>query len=262
MYIIKLGVFFKDQIKYEKILGILPLVTTITNLILERIFATGNGRHFNEESRMVLIKLNKKYFYITVTIISLSVCIGTLVLISHFSGFNKNIDVISAEIEFKVNYLIEENHNIDSYASIKNARLILVDDKNGKIITTGLTDENGVLKTNITVRKDLRFNEKNMGTITVIAVADGFNETIHFNIPINEHASLASGDSIMLYPFVPGKRNEPHFEYAHFHRFTVFEMLDYYAGLIGLERQSVAEDGDTPPWSPKIRNNKKSQRLF
>ncbi|HEX9059294.1 MAG TPA: hypothetical protein VF941_03870, partial [Clostridia bacterium] len=222
-------------------------------------FPTGNGRHIYEERRMVLIKINKKYFYII--ILGLLICIGTLVSSSYFSVFNKNIDVINAEIEFKVNYFIEENHNINSCTSIKNARLILIDDKSGKIITTGLTDENGVWKTNITVMKDLRFTEKNMGTITVIAVADGFNEAMHFNMPVNEHAPLVSAYSIMLYPFVSGKRNEPHFEYAHFHRFTVFEMLDYYAGLIGLERQPIVEDGDTPPWSPKIRNNVKKPNV-
>jgi hypothetical protein len=33
-------------------------------------------------------------------------------------------------------------------------------------------------------------------------------------------------------------------------------MLDYYAGVIGLEKQTVYKKGEGPPWSPKLKGNR------
>lgn len=104
----------------------------------------------------------------------------------------------------------------------------------------------------MTVSRDARFKQKNIGTVTTITVSDGFNETIHFSISANEYAPHASGDFIVLRPINPKGRNEPSFDTTHLHRFTVFEMLDDYAKMIGLERQPVIQE-EIPQWSPRVK---------
>lgn len=87
------------------------------------------------------------------------------------------------------------------YVPIKNARIILINDINGNIIKTGITDKNGTWKTKITVNRDLKFKDRKMGTITTIAVANGYNETIHFNVPVNELGEhFTSRERIILIP--------------------------------------------------------------
>lgn len=89
--------------------------------------------------------------------------------------------------------------------------------------------------------------------MTTITVADGFNETIHFNVSVNEFGTLQSSDLIILHAINPSGRNELYFEGARFHRLTVFEMLDYYAKKIGLVRQPFFNNYETPPWSSKFK---------
>lgn len=172
---------------------------------------------------------------------------------------NLNASIVKSDIEFHVEYIKEEkagtfNYAVDDilYIPLKNARIIIIDNVSGEIVKSGFTDKNGIWKTNIKVNKDPRFKNKEIGSVTTITVADGFNETVHFNTTINEFDTFTSSDRIILHVINPKGRNEPNFEGARFHRFTVFEMLDYYAELMGLTRQP-AFNYETPPWCPSIR---------
>ena len=163
-------------------------------------------------------------------------------------------------MEFKIKYIKEEkeglfNYSLDniSYMPLSDAQVIVIDNISGEIITSGFSDNKGIWKTDVTVNKDPKFINKELGTVTTITVADGFNETIHFNVSVNEFGTLQSSDLIILHAINPSGRNEPHFEGARFHRFTVFEMLDYYAKKIGLVRQPFFNNYETPPWSSKFK---------
>lgn len=118
---------------------------------------------------------------------------------------------------------------------ISNARIIVVNSL-GEIIGTELTNSQGEANIPVTVQKDPRFPMKNMGEVTVIAVADGYNEYVDFSVPINELNDNTGRVFIPLWNIDPTRRNEPQFINGNFHRFTVFEMLDYYAHKIGLKR--------------------------
>ncbi|WHY01953.1 hypothetical protein [Neobacillus sp. DY30] len=139
---------------------------------------------------------------------------------------------------------------------INNARLVVINSL-GKIIATELTNSKGEVKIPVTVPKDPRFPMKNMGEVTIIAVANGYNEHINFSVPINEFNDNTGRVSIPLRQIDPNRRNEPQFLNGSFHRFTVFETIDYYAKKIGLKRQNIKEDFIAPtPWGPELSTNK------
>ena len=94
---------------------------------------------------------------------------------------------------------------------------------------------------------------KNLGEVTVIAVANGYSEQINFNVPINEFNDNTGRVFVPLSNIDPKKRNEPQFLNGSFHRLTVFEMLNYYAEKLGLSRQNIKEDSISPaPWGPDL----------
>jgi len=138
---------------------------------------------------------------------------------------------------------------------IKNSRVIVINSL-GKIIATTLTDFNGEANIPVTVFRDKRFPLKNMGEVTVISVADGYNEYINFSVPINEHFDRKGRVSIYLRKIDSKRRNEPRFINGDYHRFTVFEMLDYYAKELGLTRQKINDPSINPePWGPELNIN-------
>jgi hypothetical protein len=107
------------------------------------------------------------------------------------------------------------------------------------------------LKIPLIVERDPRFPTKRMGTITVITVANGYNEHVEFNVSVNEFDNKTGMAFIVLEPLKSGQRNESTFNVA-FHRFTVFETLDYYAKKIGLTKQKVPADIMATPWGPNL----------
>lgn len=120
----------------------------------------------------------------------------------------------------------------------------------------GLTDIKGEWRVKINIPIDPRFPIKKMGEVTVITVADGFNEYIKFNLPVNEHGDGAGRATVVLRPIKPDNRNEPSFD-AEFHRFTVFGMLDYYAKEVGLVKQKQIQGAEgfgevDMPWSATL----------
>jgi hypothetical protein len=136
---------------------------------------------------------------------------------------------------------------------IRNARIIVINSL-GEIIGTELTNSEGEAKIPVLVHKDPRFPMKNMGEVTVITVANGYNEHINFSVPINEFNDNAGSIFVLLWNIDPNRRNEPQFLNGSFHRFTAFEMLDYYAKKIGLKRQELRVDiGKEPPWSSEFK---------
>ncbi|MCA1032533.1 hypothetical protein LCL95_16090 [Bacillus timonensis] len=137
-------------------------------------------------------------------------------------------------------------------APIRKARIVVINSK-GKIIATDLTNSQGEAKIPVKVPIDHRLPLKNMGEVTVIAFAKGYNEHINFSVPINEFNDNTGRVSIPLWQIDPNRRNEPQFLNGSFHRFTVFEMLDYYAGKLGLKRQNIKDESIEPtPWGPEL----------
>jgi hypothetical protein len=107
-------------------------------------------------------------------------------------------------------------------------RLIVVD-RNGLVMANGLTDSKGEWSVKINALIDPRFPSKKMSVVTVITVADGFNEDIRFDVPVNEHGDgFGKLSVVFLRPIKPDARNEPTFD-GDFHRFTVFDMLENWA---------------------------------
>ncbi|WP_217269612.1 carboxypeptidase-like regulatory domain-containing protein [Neobacillus endophyticus] len=156
---------------------------------------------------------------------------------------------MSAILSAKVTTTFDENGKPIAYA-----RIIVINSL-GKIIGTDLTNSEGLVKIPVKVQKDPRFPLGNIGEVTIIAVANGFNEYINFGVPINEINDNTGRIVIPLWRIDPNRRNEPQFLNGSFHRFTVFKMLDYYAEKIGLKRQELTFDiGKEPPWSPKLEN--------
>jgi len=158
---------------------------------------------------------------------------------------NKN--TVLATLTAKVTTTFEEHSK-----PIRNARIIVINSL-GEIIGTELTNTDGEATIPVTVQKDRMFPMKNMGEVTVIAVANGYNEQINFNVPINEFNDNTGRVFVPLSNIDPKKRNEPQFINGSFHRLTVFEMLDYYGEKLGLKRQNIKEDSISPaPWGPDL----------
>jgi hypothetical protein len=180
---------------------------------------------------------------------SLMIILILLLLFPSLSVFGATKDnTVSAILNVKVKTAFEENSS-----PISNARVIVINSF-GEIIGTKLTNSEGEAKIPITVTEDPRFPMKNMGEVTVIAVANGFNEHIDFSVPINENNDNSGRVFIPLLKIDPIRRNEPQFINGSFHRFTVFKMLGYYAEKFGLNRQELNMDiGKEPPWSPELK---------
>ena len=97
-------------------------------------------------------------------------CLLILVIVSfffpHVSVFEEvNENTVSATVTAKVT-------TIEEHSPIRNARIIVINSA-GAISGTALTNSEGEAKIPVTVHKDPRFPTKNIGEVTVIAVADG-----------------------------------------------------------------------------------------
>jgi hypothetical protein len=159
-------------------------------------------------------------------------------------------DTVSATLTVMVTTTV--NEKLGNGIPIQNARIVVIDSM-GEIEGTALTNTKGKAQIPVTTLKDPRFPLKNMGEVTVLAFADGYNEHINFSVPINEYHDQTARVSISLWEIDPHRRNEPQFINGSFHRFTVFEMLNYYAGKLGLSRQKVQDPSiDPAPWGPGV----------
>jgi hypothetical protein len=179
-----------------------------------------------------------------------------LLLLLLFLGTNpvvaqpeKNIE---ATMTFKVNYFNGiEPVGDKSFTPINNARFIVID-RDGEIVITGLSNSKGELVVPVKVERDLRFPTKQMGTITLITIAKGFNEHIMFNVSVNEHGDEKGAIGVSLNQIKSNQRNEPTILNAEYiHRFTIFETLDYYAKKLRLKRQPQL-DPNSLQWGPDL----------
>jgi hypothetical protein len=189
----------------------------------------------------------------------------TLILLFSSNDYAEAIPTsgtVEAEMYFKVTFVLdgygtkEKPFSDEAVKPIPHARLIVID-SNGFIAANGLTNKKGEWSVKINTPIDPRFQIKKMGVVTVITVADGFNEFIKFNVPVNENGDGEGTALITLRRIRPDVRNEPSFDAA-FHRFTVFGMLDYYANQIGLAKQEQIKGADgfgevDMPWSAKLK---------
>lgn len=199
----------------------------------------------DKQEKKVVVSLFKKNFIMFFVIL----CFNSF--ISIFAETSEN--TVSAILTVKVTTAINSSGEQD--APISNARLIVINSV-GKIIVTELTNSQGEAKIPVTVPKDPRFPMDNIGEVAIIAVANGYNEHINFSVPINEFNDNTGKVIIPLWQIDPNKRNEPQYLNGSFHRFTVFKMLDYYAGKLGLKRQEISIDiGKESPWSPELKND-------
>ena len=66
---------------------------------------------------------------------------------------------------------------------------------------------------------------KKMGEVTVIAVANGYNEHINFSVPINDFNDNTGRVSVPLWKIDPNRRNEPYFLNGSFHRLQFLKCL-------------------------------------
>jgi hypothetical protein len=111
------------------------------------------------------------------------------------------------------------------------------------------------------VNKDPRFPFRDIGTVAIIAVADGFNEYINFSVSAEYEINTKRVylEPLLFYP--PHRRNEPKYENGDYHRLIAFEMLNCYAKKIGLSTQKPIQDYNDLHWSPKLMNttNESSQ---
>ena len=104
------------------------------------------------------------------------------------------------------------------------------------------------------MNKDPLFPNRQMGEVTIITVANGYNEQIDFRVPINEFNDHTAKDSVSLWIVDSKRRNEPRFTNGSYHRLTVYEMLDEYANQVGLTKQNIKMDvGAEPPWGPDLK---------
>jgi hypothetical protein len=184
--------------------------------------------------------------------ICITIILSTFIFLS-FSGLTlaEKLDKVSATLTIQVGPTADPLG--EPGQPIKGARVIVINSL-GKILVTKLTDSNGIAKINVTVKKDPLFPKKQMGEVTIITVANGYNEQIDFSVPINEFNDHSAKDSVSLSIVDPKRRNEPRFTNGSYHRLTVYEMLDGYAKKVGLTRQKIKVDvGTVPPWGPNLK---------
>lgn len=130
---------------------------------------------------------------------------------------------------------------------------VLVVGPDGKLMTSGLTSKEGVWKAPLTVVVDERFRPaRTLGTVTAIAIAEGYVERLFFDVPVTPEGAV---QVITLARIQPHRRNEPGYELGMLHRLWVLPLLDYYAGQAGLGKQRPVEgDWNAPHWSPVKRS--------
>jgi hypothetical protein len=188
-----------------------------------------------------VVPLFKKPLFIFICIFFLSFGSFTVALAS-------NENTVTAILTMEVSTTVKPSEQTGT--PIKGARLIVINSL-GEIIANVLTDSKGKARVAITIPKDFRFPEKNMGEVTVMAFANGYNESLNFSVPINEFNDNRARVHFSLWEIDPKRRNEPGYINGSYHRFTVFKMLDYYAQKIGLDRQKIKDESVVPPpWSP------------
>ncbi|WAH35065.1 hypothetical protein [Alicyclobacillus dauci] len=150
---------------------------------------------------------------------------------------------VSANVEFRV-------VSAEDFKALQGARLIIID-RSGNVLTTGLTNSNGVWSVPLNVDVDPRF--KDLGVVTAICVANGHNEHVVFEVPVRQ----GTVQPITLYPIRPRLRNEASATLGQLHHLDVISIVDRYAQKVGLTRQpAIAGEAGYAPWSPALKTGR------
>ncbi|QQE79259.1 hypothetical protein [Alicyclobacillus sp. SO9] len=118
----------------------------------------------------------------------------------------------------------------------------------GKVLQSGLTNQHGDWTANLQLKQDPRFNKaEKMGTITAMAVAKGYNESVVFDVPVIKQGQ----QPITMKKLGPNSENQPSYSIGNIHRLDIMRMVDRYANQLHLQRQSpVPGDYGYAPWGP------------
>jgi hypothetical protein len=154
---------------------------------------------------------------------------------------------VKGTLEFR---LIEQLPQEPWYSVIAGARILVIG-PDGTLLKTGVTNESGEWIAEVTVPADQRFSpSRTLGTVTALAVANGYIERIFFDVPVTEEGAV---QVVTLSPIKPHQRNEPGYELGMLHRLWVLPLLDRYAEQAGLGKQPPVEgDWNSPHWSPEV----------
>lgn len=164
-------------------------------------------------------------------------CIGTVI---HVPKTYAQTSSVSANVEFRV-------VSAENFKSLQGARLIIAD-RSGNVLTTGLTDANGVWNVPLNVNVDPRF--KDLGVVTAICVANGHNENVVFEVPVRK----GTVQPITMYPIRPKLRNEASASLGQLHHLDVINIVNQYAQKVGLTRQpAIAGESGYAPWGPALK---------
>ncbi|QQE77693.1 hypothetical protein [Alicyclobacillus sp. SO9] len=134
--------------------------------------------------------------------------------------------------------------------NISGARVICID-PDGKVLRSGITNKKGDWTCRIPLQPDPRFDEaREMGIITAMAVAKGYNESVVFEVPVVNQAQ----QPITMEPIRPNRRNEPTYALGNLHRHDILKMVDDYAKQLKLKKQPpVAGEQGYSAWGPDIQ---------
>lgn len=126
---------------------------------------------------------------------------------------------------------------------------VLVIGPDGRLLTTGTTQPNGTWTARVTVPVDPRFAPSEaLGTVTAIAVANGYVERLFFDVPVTPQGTV---QVLRLSQIKAHQRNEPGYELGQLHRLRVLPLLDHYAKAAKLGKQPpVVGDWNSPHWAP------------
>jgi hypothetical protein len=130
------------------------------------------------------------------------------------------------------------------WTPVANAQIAVIDPA-GRVLRTGRTNAQGTWEVPLTVMRDPRFPE--MGAVTAIAVARGYNETVVFQVPVKPNTV----QPVTLWPIVPGLRNEPTSVLGNMHRLDVIDFVNRYARMLGwIKQEPIPGEQGYSPWGP------------
>jgi hypothetical protein len=134
--------------------------------------------------------------------------------------------------------------------NVSGARVICID-PDGKVLRSGLTDKKGDWTCRIPLQQDPRFDEaREMGIITAMAVAKGYNESVVFEVPVVNQGQ----QPITMEAIKPNRRNEPTYALGNLHRHDVLKMVNDYAKQLKLKKQPpVPGEQGYSAWGPEIQ---------
>ncbi|WP_206879719.1 hypothetical protein [Alicyclobacillus mali (ex Roth et al. 2021)] len=172
-------------------------------------------------------------------------CIGLLALVlSTFVPVLSRAVAVQAsdrgEIEFRV--------GSSNSTRVAGARVIVINHE-GKVVSTGLTDTQGLYIAHVPMYKT-KWNERYdaKGVVNAIVVADGYNEQAVFIVPITEHTI----QPVILQPIQPNGRNAPSVSLGNFSSYDLAGYINRYASELHLKRQGpIPGEPSYSPWSPQ-----------